>query len=77
MKYQGIINGEKLDAIKYRSEKVWEGDDLSKLSKANNDPGLIKHKEEKGVHKLSFNLGNNDSKVVVFFRGKYIWVVFD
>ena len=77
LKYQGIINGEKLDAIKYRSEKAGEGDDLSKLSKANNDPGLIKHKEEKGVHKLSFNLGNNDSKVAVFFRGKYIWVVFD
>lgn len=77
LKYQGIINGEKLDAIKYRSEKIGEDNDLSKLSKANNDPGLIKYKEEKGVHKLLFNLGNNDSKIATFFRGKYLWVVFD
>ena len=77
LKYQGIINGEKLDAIKYRSEKIGEDNDLSELSKANNDPGVIKYKEENGAHKLSFNLGNNDSKVATFFRGKYIWVVFD
>ena len=77
LQYQGIINGEKLDAIKYRSKGAREEDDLSNLGKANNDPGLIKYKEEQGVHKLSFNLGNNDSKVATFFRGKYIWVVFD
>lgn len=77
LKYQGIINGEKLDAIKYRSEKIGEDNDLSELSKANNDPGVVKYKEENGAHKLSFNLGNNDSKVATFFRGKYIWVVFD
>ena len=77
LKYQGIINGEKLDAIKYRAEQKKEQDDLSKLGAANNDPGAIKYNEENGVHKLSFNLGNNDSKVATFFRGKHIWVVFD
>jgi len=77
LKYQGVINGEKLDAIKFRSEKKKEEADLSKLSSANNDPGAIKYKQENGNHTLSFDLGNNDSKVATFFRGKYIWVVFD
>ena len=52
LKYQGIINGEKLDAIKYRAEQKKEQDDLSKLGAANNDPGAIKYNEENGVHKL-------------------------
>lgn len=77
LKYQGIINGEKLDAIKFRAEKKKEEDDLSKLSSANNDPGAIKYKQGNGKHTLSFNLGNDNSRVATFFRGKHIWVVFD
>ena len=74
--YQSIINGEKLDAIKFKTNKVKE-EDLSTISAANNDPGAIKYSNSSGEHVLSFNLGNKDSKVAAFFRGKYIWIVFD
>lgn len=74
--YQTIINGERLDAIKFRSGKKVE-EDLSKLSSANNDPGVIRYTQKKDEHILSFNLGNDNSKVAAFFRGKYIWIVFD
>jgi hypothetical protein len=77
LKFQGIINGEKLDAIKFRSGKKKETDDLSQLSAAKNDPGAIKYNQVNGKHTLSFNLGSDDSAVATFFRGKYIWIVFD
>ncbi|MEA0970627.1 hypothetical protein Megvenef_00594 [Candidatus Megaera venefica] len=74
--YQSVINGEKLDAIKFKTNKVKE-EDLSTIGAANNDPGAIKYSNSSGEHVLSFNLGNEDSKVAAFFRGKYIWIVFD
>ncbi len=76
LEYQSIINGEKLDAIKFKAGKVKE-EDLSTIGAANNDPGAIKYSNSSGEHILSFNLGNDGSKVATFFRGKYIWIVFD
>lgn len=81
LQYQSVINGEKLDAIKYRTTKKpkEKKEDLSKLSSAKNDPGIVKYEKDKdqNQHKLQFNLGNNESGVASFFRGKYLWIVFD
>jgi len=79
LQYQSIINGERLDAIKFRAiKKKEEGEeDLSKIGAANNDPGAVRYTQKDGDHVLSFNLGNSDSKVATFFRGKHIWIVFD
>lgn len=74
--YQSVINGEKLDAIKFKASKEKE-EDLSTIGAANNDPGVIKYSNVSGEHALSFNLGNENSRVAAFFRGKYIWIVFD
>lgn len=76
LKYQNIINGEKLDAIKFKATEV-KNEDLSTIGAANNDPGDIKYSTKAGEHVLSFNLGNDTSKVAAFFKGKYIWIVFD
>ena len=76
LEYQSVIHGEKLEAIKFRASKKQEAD-LSKLSTANNDPGAISYTQKNGEHILSFNMGNDNSKVAAFFRGKYIWIVFD
>ncbi len=81
LQYQSIINGERLDAIKFRAvkkkEEKEEEEDLSKIGAANNDPGAIRYTQKDGDHVLSFNLGNADSKVATFFKGKHIWIVFD
>ncbi|PCJ27576.1 MAG: hypothetical protein COA94_03790 [Rickettsiales bacterium] len=79
LQYQSIINGEKLDAIKFRlKDKVkTQEDDLSKIGSANNDPGTISYAKNKQNHVLLFNLGNKKSKIASFFRGKYLWVFFD
>jgi hypothetical protein len=77
LEYQGVINGEKLDAIKFKSGKKKEEEDLSKLSSAKNDPGAIRYNQANGKHTLSFNLGSDNSSVATFFRGKYLWIVFD
>ncbi|NRB11329.1 MAG: hypothetical protein HRU35_06960, partial [Rickettsiaceae bacterium] len=76
LKYQSIINGEKLDAIKFRSQKK-KKEDLSTIGKAKNDPGVIKYHKKNDDHILEFNLGNNKSKIASFIRGKYLWVVLD
>jgi hypothetical protein len=79
LKYQGIINGEKLDAIKFKNEKQPEKqiENLSKLGSANNDPALISYSQNKEIHNLHFDLGDDKTRIAAFFRGKYIWVVFD
>ncbi|GAB4167660.1 MAG: hypothetical protein Tsb006_6630 [Rickettsiaceae bacterium] len=76
LEYQNVINGEKLYAIKFKSSKKQE-EDLSTIGKANNDPGVIKYSKESKEHILTFNLGNENSKAAAFFRGQYIWVIFD
>jgi hypothetical protein len=76
LEFQSIINGEKLDAIKFRSALKQE-EDLSTIGSANNDPNGITYNKKEDEHLLSFNLGVSDSKLAAFFRGKYLWVVFD
>jgi hypothetical protein len=77
LEYGSIINGEKLDAIKFRLPDEKQTEDLSLISSANNDPGGINYKKQGEEHILSFNLGNNKNNAAVFFRGKYLWVVLD
>ncbi|MDP4708745.1 MAG: hypothetical protein NWS20_01905 [Rickettsiaceae bacterium] len=77
LEYQSVIHGEKLEAIKFRAGQKQEEDDLSKIGSANNDPGTISYKQQADEHVLSFNVGNDNSKVAAFFRDKYIWIVFD
>lgn len=77
LKYVSIVNGEKFDAIKFRSQEQIQKEDLSVLSSAHNDPGAILYDHKGEDHALIFNLGNETSKASVFFRGKYLWVVFD
>jgi hypothetical protein len=74
--FQSVINGEKLDAIKFRSGEKKE-EDLSTIGAANNDPGAVRYSAKGDDHTLSFNLGHKDSRIATFFRGKYLWVVFD
>lgn len=77
LKYVSIVNGEQFDAIKFRSQEQIQKEDLSVLSSAHNDPGAILYEHKGEDHALIFNLGNETSKASVFFRGKYLWVVFD
>ena len=77
LQYVSIINGEKLDAIKFRLPEEKQNEDLSLISSANNDPGGINYRKQGDEHILSLNLGNNKSNAAVFFRGRYLWVVLD
>ena len=77
LQYVSIINGEKLDAIKFRLPEEKQNEDLSLISSANNDPGGINYRKQGEEHILSLNLGNNKSNAAVFFRGRYLWVVLD
>lgn len=77
LEYVSVINGEKLDAIKFRLPEKQENEDLSIISLANNDPDGISYKKKGDKHILSFNLGDDKSNVAAFFRGKYLWVVMD
>lgn len=76
LQYQSIINGEKLDAIKFKAEKKVE-EDLSTIGQANNDPDAVQYSRKGDNHNLSFNLESDDTKAAAFIRGKYLWVVFD
>ena len=77
LEYNSIINGEKLDAIKFRLSEKKEIEDLSVISSANNDPGGINYKKQGDEHILSFNVGNDQSNAAVFFRGNYLWIILD
>lgn len=76
LKFLSVIQGEKLDAIKFRSQQKKE-EDLSVISSANNDPDAIEYSKSGDNHQLKFDLGNNDSKAAAFIRGKYLWIAFD
>jgi tetratricopeptide (TPR) repeat protein len=78
LKYQKNINGEKLYAIQFKSVKAKpKKDDLSTIGSTSNNPGVIKYSKKNKEHLLSFNVGKNNSKVAVFFKGKYLWVAFN
>lgn len=76
LKYQSIINGEKLDAIKFKTEQKVE-EDLTTIGQANNDPDAVKYTNRGQEHTLSFNLASSDTKAAAFIRGKYLWIAFD
>ena len=76
LKFLSVIQGEKLDAIKFRSNEKKE-EDLSQISAANNDPDAIEYSKSGDNHQLKFDLGSTDSKAAAFIRGKYLWIVFD
>lgn len=77
LQFSSMINGENFEAIKFRSKDSSNTDDLASLSAANNDPGAVKYKHKGNEHFLAFGLGGEDSGASAFFRGKYLWVVFD
>lgn len=83
---QSIINGEKLTAIKLQQpEPLEEPHKQEEKAKAeepetHNQPGqiAIKYSPLKGGSgAMTFDLGDIDSTMAAFFRGKYLWVVFD
>jgi len=74
--YQSIINGEKFDAIIFKSKSM-EKEDLGLIGSANNAPGGIKYISHGDQAALLFNMDVNDSKVAAFVRGEYLWIVFD
>ncbi len=76
LKFLSVIQGEKLDAIKFRSKEKKE-EDLSQISAANNDPDAIEYSKLGDNHQLKFDLGSSNSKAASFIRGKYLWIVFD
>ncbi|RTK92462.1 MAG: hypothetical protein EKK61_04375 [Rickettsiales bacterium] len=76
LQYQKIINGEMLDAIKFKSKQKKE-EDLTKIGIMNNDPGAIKYIKNGDDHSLSFDFGNDDSKIAAFIKDKYLWIIFD
>lgn len=76
LRYRNVINGEKLDAIKFIDDKT-KDEDLSKIGKAENDPGTIKYDKHNDEHVLSINLGNDASKIAAFFKEKYLWIILD
>lgn len=76
LKYQSVIVGEKLDAIKFKAEKKVE-EDLTKIGEANNDPDAVQYSLKGNNHNLSFNLESDDTKAAAFMRGKYLWIIYD
>ena len=76
LQYQKIINGEMLDAINFKSKQQKE-EDLTKIGITNNDPSAIKYIKNGDDHILSFDFGNDDSKIAAFIKDKYLWIIFD
>jgi len=77
LQYVSLVNGEQFDAVKFRSISQIQKEDLTVLSAAHNDPGAIRYEQKGEDHSLVFNIGNETSKASVFFRGRYLWIVFD
>ena len=77
IEYSSIINGEKLDAIKFNLPEKKINEDLSSISSSNNHPDGINYTKQGDEHILSFNLGNSKNNAAVFLRGKYLWIVLD
>lgn len=87
--FSSIINGEKLTAIKFRNETDPSDENLVQTQKDQindtNDQGFrnnattVRYVNNNGEHKLSFDFtGMQDLPgVASFFRGKYLWVIFD
>ena len=76
IKYQKTIDGEKLYALSFKSKKP-KSEDLSNISKVHNKPEGVSYSQKQDQHILSFNLSNENSKIVAFFKGEYLWVVLD
>jgi len=92
-KSNSIINGEKLTAIKFSHESednkvldqaLLEMKDQTIVNDVNPsaqnsilEQQVIKYKFTKGEHKISFNLAARNIGTASFFRGKYLWVIFD
>jgi hypothetical protein len=84
-----IINGEKLTAIKFGvlQNKIpsFSYQDNIETALQNQDSGKdinsklqqVKYSYSKGEHRLSFDIGSKNVGVAAFFRGKYLWLVFD
>lgn len=84
-----IINGEKLTAVKFhvtepekQIEPVAAPELLSpvienKTQNTSFDHSNIDYKLIKNEHTLSFDFSKQDVGMAAFFRGKYLWLVFD
>ena len=87
--FNNIINGEKLTAIKFRSEKdetldlptttIKEEQIVKDNDSTNIDAKLqqIKYSFFKDEHHLSFDVGVKNIGIASFVRGKYLWVILD
>lgn len=81
-----IINGEKLTAIKFRDKSTIDEKLEDALKAINIDPPLkdqnvndnsIQYDHRDNVHTVSFDFTEKSVGMTAFFRGKYLWIIFD
>lgn len=77
LKFQSIINGEKLTAIKFSPEVVAQSPLPAATYQDPSSPRSIKYQQSQDQHQLVFDFTNPNVAMAAFFRGQYLWVIFD
>ncbi len=79
MIFETIIKGEKLTAAKFRNVKEEKEKEKETVSQPKPSSNVISYSvnKSKGEHILSFDFDAKNVGMAAFFRGKYLWIVFD